>query len=62
MDFAAGVVELALAVQEGRACRLSPRFSLHVNEVALALQQATDGLVYQTKSRFAPVEPMDWAR
>jgi predicted dehydrogenase len=62
MDFAAGVVELALAVQEGRACRLSPRFSLHVNEVALALQQATDGLVYQTKSTFAPVEPMDWAR
>lgn len=62
MDFAAGVVELALAVQEGRACRLSPKFSLHVNEVALALQQATDGLVYQTKSRFAPVEPMDWAR
>jgi len=62
MDFAAGVVELALAVQEGRACRLSSRFSLHVNEVALALQQATDGLVYQTKSKFAPVEPMDWAR
>ena len=62
MDFAVGVVEVALAVQDGRACRLSPRFSLHVNEVALALQQATDGLVYQTRSRFSPVEPMDWAR
>jgi predicted dehydrogenase len=59
MDFAAGVAELAMALREGRTCRLSPRFSLHVNEVALALQQANG--VYKMRSGFPPVQPLDWA-
>jgi predicted dehydrogenase len=58
MDFAAGVADLAMAVREGRVCRLSPRFSLHVNEVALALQHKNG--VYTTSSDFQPVRPMDW--
>lgn len=62
MDFAAGVAELAWSIQQGRACRLSARFSLHVNEVALALQAARPGTTtYVTRARFAPVEPVDWA-
>jgi len=58
MDFAAGPAELALSIAERRACRLSPRFSLHVNEVALALQNARGD--YLTKSRFDPVDPAAW--
>lgn len=63
MDFAAGVAELAESVLQKRACRLSPRFSLHVTEVSLALQGAgPGGCSYVTRSRFEPVPPMDWAR
>ncbi len=62
MDFAAGVAELALAIAEGRLSRLSPRFSLHVTEVALALQNAgTAAGVYLTRSRFSPVAPLPWS-
>lgn len=62
MDFAAGLAELARSVRDGRPCRLSARFSLHVNEVALALQNAgTNSTVYITRSRFKPVQPLDWA-
>ena len=43
MDFARGLSELALAVREGRLSRLSPRFSLHVNELSLAISAATKG-------------------
>jgi predicted dehydrogenase len=59
MDFAAGIAELASSLREGRACRLSPRFSLHVNEVALALHGVHG--VYTTRSRFEPVAPLEWA-
>jgi len=62
MDYAAGVVELAISLEQGRSSRLSPRFSLHVNEVALALQNAGNrSETYITCSRFEPIEPMDWA-
>jgi predicted dehydrogenase len=62
MDYAAGVAELAEALLQGRPCRLSPRFSLHVTEVSLALQGAgTAGCAYHTRSRFEPVTPLDWA-
>jgi predicted dehydrogenase len=61
MDFAAGIAELARALDERRTCRLSPRFSLHVTEVALALQGAVSGALYQTRSRFEPVQPLEWA-
>lgn len=63
MDYAAGVAELAEALLQGRSCRLSPRFSLHVTEVSLALQGAgTIAGTYATRSRFEPVAPLDWAR
>lgn len=63
MDYAAGVAELGEAVRHGRPCRLSPRFSLHVTEVSLALQGAgTPGPTYRTRSRFEPVPPLDWTR
>jgi predicted dehydrogenase len=62
MDYAAGVAELAEAVRQGRSCRLSARFSLHVTEVSLALQGVgTSGCSYHTRSRFEPVTPLDWA-
>lgn len=59
MDFAAGIADMAMAQQEGRDYSLSPRFSLHVNEVALALQHANG--VYKTRSGFQPVRPLGWA-
>jgi predicted dehydrogenase len=63
MDYAAGVAELAEALLQGRSCRLSPRFSLHVTEVSLALQDAgISGCAYHPRSRFEPVPPLDWAR
>jgi predicted dehydrogenase len=62
MDFARGVVELAQAIEENRRCRLSPRFSLHVNELALAIQNAGQSSSnYVLQSSFEPVEPMPWA-
>jgi predicted dehydrogenase len=62
MDFCRGVAELAGAITEGRPCRLSARFSLHVNEIVLALQDpVTMGSPRFLKTTFDPVEPMPWA-
>jgi predicted dehydrogenase len=62
MNYAAGVAELASAVLEGRPCRLSPQFSLHVTEVSLALHNSgPSGTHYRPRSRFMPPRPMDWA-
>ncbi len=62
MNYAAGVAELALSVLEGRPCRLSPQFSLHITEVSLALQNSDlSGAPYHPRSRFTPPRPMDWA-
>ncbi len=65
MDFARGPAELAAAVRERRACRLSPRFSLHANELALAIHNAyanEQGAFYRMTTSFDPIEPMPWAR
>jgi predicted dehydrogenase len=63
MDFARGPAELADALHEGRTPRLSPRFSLHVNELALAIHYAREqGATYCMKTSFDPIEPMDWAK
>lgn len=59
MDFAAGVADMAMSLHQGRGYRLSARFSLHVNEVALALQNANG--VYKPQSTFQSIRPMDWA-
>jgi predicted dehydrogenase len=62
MDFSRGPAEMAASLREKRACRISPEFSLHVNEMALAIHGARSrsGEVLMTTS-FAPMEPMPWA-
>jgi predicted dehydrogenase len=63
MDFARGPAEVAAAIRERRPCRLSPEFSLHVNEIALAIHHARrDGAVYEMTTTFDPIEPMPWAQ
>jgi predicted dehydrogenase len=63
MDFARGPAELVASVREKRPCRLSPRFSLHVNEMALAMHWARElGATYRMTSTFDSVEPMPWAK
>ena len=61
MNFALGPAEMLSALQEGRACRLGADFSLHFNEVTLAIQQsgAHKGVQHMT-TRCQPVEPMPW--
>jgi predicted dehydrogenase len=62
MDFARGPAEMAQALREGRMPRLSSDFTLHVNELALAIHHARrDGAVTTIESRFGPMEPMPWA-
>jgi predicted dehydrogenase len=62
MDFARGIAEQAEALRENRACRLSARFMLHVNEVVLALQPAQGASGMRTiTSTFEPIAPMPWA-
>jgi predicted dehydrogenase len=62
MDFARGVAEQAAAIREGRSPRLAARFSLHVNEVVLAMQPRPGTDAEQAiDSTCGPVEPMPWA-
>jgi predicted dehydrogenase len=63
MDFARGVAELANAIKENRLSRLSARYSLHVNEMVLAIHNALEtSSTYLIKSTFDPIEPMPWAK
>ncbi len=63
IDFGRGVAELADSIHEHRACRISPRFSLHVNEIALTLHDpAGMGSPRELTTTFDPMEPMPWAR
>ncbi len=63
MDFCRGVAEMGAAIREQRASRLSGDFSLHVNEMALAIHYArTQGARYQMTTTFDPIEPTDWAK
>ncbi|MEB3217579.1 MAG: Gfo/Idh/MocA family oxidoreductase [Nostocales cyanobacterium 94392] len=63
MDFCRGVAEMADAMIENRPCRLSSRFSLHNNEIVLAIQNSLEtGSPYKITTSFEPVEPMDWAK
>lgn len=62
MDFCRGIAELVDAIEQGRPCRLSAAFALHVNELALAIHHSVGaGGVYEPVSTFDPVEPMPWA-
>jgi predicted dehydrogenase len=63
MDFCRGVAELANAIKEQRPCRLGADYSLHVNEVVLAIHNALENSSsYEVKSTFKPIEPMPWAK
>lgn len=61
MDFARGVAEMAAAIREGRPSRLSAAYSLHVNELVLAVQHAFTGPTYKMTTTFEPPQPMPWA-
>jgi len=63
MDFCRGVAELASAITEKRSCRLSARYSLHNNEIILAIHNALEtGSPYKISSSFESIEPMPWAK
>jgi predicted dehydrogenase len=60
MDFARGPAEMALAISEGRRSRVPADFSLHFNEVALAIQNnQSEAATYVTQSTFDPLAPVD---
>lgn len=63
MNFALGPVEMISALQEGRPCRLSAQFALHLNEVTLAIQNAgSQSGAQDMQTQCPPIEPMPWAR
>ena len=62
MDFCRGLGEMVEAIRMDRAPRLSSRFSLHVTELALAIQNAGhESGAYVPRSTFEPMAPMPWA-
>jgi predicted dehydrogenase len=62
MDFARGVAEMAAALREKRASRMSSRFALHVNEIVLAIQNPREmGSPRRLVSTFEPILPATWA-
>lgn len=63
MDFLRGVVELADAIRNDRPCRLDENFAVHITEVTEILQYPERfSRPAPIKSKFAPIEPMEWAR
>ncbi|KOP23420.1 oxidoreductase [Hapalosiphon sp. MRB220] len=63
MDFCRGVADMASAIIENRPCRLSAEFSLHNNEIVLAIQNSLNtASPYQLRTTFEPIEPMSWAK
>ncbi|MGX9355708.1 Gfo/Idh/MocA family protein [Roseobacteraceae bacterium S113] len=63
MNFALGPVEMLEALREGRPCRLSADFALHLNEVTLAIQNAGDSAgAQEMTTTCTQSEPMPWAR
>ena len=62
MDFCRGISEVAEALRDDRPPRLSARWSLHVNELVLAMQDpAAFGGARKVTSTFDPIEPMGWS-
>lgn len=59
MNFALGPVELLNSLEEGRPCRLSSEFALHLNEVTLAIQEG--GGCHRMETRCSTPNPMQWA-
>ncbi len=57
-DWCRGIAEQAEAVTDKRESRMSARWSLHVNELALAISNGYNGPIQST---FEPMKPMAWA-
>lgn len=63
MDFCRGVAEMAEAIEQQRPCRIGSDFSLHNNELVLAIHNAFEtGAPYRLQTTFKPIEPMPWAK
>ena len=62
MNFLLGPQEMLDALAEGRDCRLSNDFALHMTEVTLAIQNAGEYSGAQSMTTTcAAMEPMPWA-
>lgn len=63
VDFCRGPAEMASAINERRACRLSTELALHVTELIEALQYPERfGGRKMIESRFEPIDPLPWYR
>ena len=58
LDYVRGIADLAAAVAEQRPPLLPSDYCLHVTELALAMQNATDK-PYHVTTTFKPLQPMD---
>lgn len=62
MDFCRGIADLGAALRSGQSPHMAARWSLHVNELVLAMQQPERyGHTREIHSRFDPVPPAAWA-
>ncbi len=59
MNFALGPAEVFAALKDSRPSRMSAQFSLHLNEVTLAMQNANGVQIMRTDC--PSIEPMPWA-
>jgi predicted dehydrogenase len=62
VDFCLGPVDLARALAEGRAPKITARFACHIAEITLAIHHAMrgpNGVALRTS--FDPMTPMPWA-
>ena len=58
-DKVVGIAEMADAIKTGRPAFPSSDFTLHLNELTLAIQNAgPQGVSHKLTTSFAPVEPM----
>lgn len=63
LDFARGIADLANSIATGGDRHLPADFSLHVNEIALALRKpSATAYPYEMTTSCAPVTPPHWAR
>jgi predicted dehydrogenase len=60
MNFALGPAEMLTALKESRPSRMTAAFSLHLNEVTLAIQNANGIQMMETVC--PTIDPMPWAR
>ena len=62
VDFCLGPAELAIALREGRPCRLSPEYCLHNTEIVLAIHNSSElDEARKITTSFAPMDPLPWA-